>query len=98
MKLHQVCGKWRQIPATAGDKGRQMAATFQRSLRQKAASSLPRFAETCRVLSGRLFAFRTRKGMVSNKITGFPIPESRHKSRSPERIKLDDYGRTDRAF
>jgi hypothetical protein len=27
-------------------------------------------------------------GMVSNKITGFPIPESRHKSRSIERIKI----------
>jgi hypothetical protein len=67
-----------------------MAATFQRSLRQKAASSLPSFAATCRVLSGRIFAFRTRKGMVSNKITGFPIPESRQKSRSIERMKLDD--------
>lgn len=30
------------------------------------------------------------KGMVSSKITGFHIPESRHKSRSPERIKMDD--------
>jgi hypothetical protein len=37
-------------------------------------------------------------GMVSNKITGFPIPESRHKSRSPERIKLDDDGRSERPF
>jgi hypothetical protein len=88
MKLHRVCGKWRQIPATAGDKGRQLAATFHRSLRQKAASPLPPFAATCRVLTGRIFAFRTRKGMVSNKITGFPIPESRHKSRSIERIKI----------
>jgi len=90
VKLHRVCGKWRQIPATAGDKWRQVAATFHRALRQKAASSLPPFAATCRVLSGRIFAFRTRKGMVSNKITGFPIPESRHKSRSIERMKLDD--------
>jgi len=37
-------------------------------------------------------------GMVSNKITGFPIPESRHKSRSPELIKLDDDGRSERPF
>jgi hypothetical protein len=28
--------------------------------------------------------------MVSNKITGFPIPESRYKLRSIERMKLDD--------
>ncbi|MEI6075268.1 MAG: hypothetical protein WCS94_06830 [Verrucomicrobiota bacterium] len=90
MKLHRVCGKWRQIPVTAGDKWRQVAATLQPSLRQIAASLLPPFAATCRVLSGRIFAFRTRKGMVSNKITGFPIPESRHKSSSPERMKLDD--------
>jgi hypothetical protein len=88
MKLHRFCGKWRQIPATAGDKWRQVAAKCHRSLRQTAASSLPPFAATCRVLSGRIFAFRTRKGMVSNKITGFPIPESRHKSRSIERIKI----------
>jgi hypothetical protein len=51
---------------------------------------LPPFAATCRVLTGLIFAFRTRKGMVSNKITGFPIPESRHKSSSIERMKLDD--------
>jgi hypothetical protein len=36
--------------------------------------------------------------MVSNIITGFPIPESRHKSRLAERIKMDDHGRTERAF
>jgi hypothetical protein len=88
MKLHRFCGKWRQIPATAGDEGRQVAATFHRSLRQIAASSLPPFAATCRVLPGRIFAFRTWKGMVSNKITGFPIPESRRISRSIERIKI----------
>jgi hypothetical protein len=29
----------------------------------------------------------TASGMVSSKITGFHISESRHKSRSPERIK-----------
>jgi hypothetical protein len=79
MKPHRVCGKWRQV-----------AAKCHGSLRQISASSLPPFAATCRVLSGRFFAFRTRKGMVSNKITGFPIPESRHKSRSIERMKLDD--------
>jgi hypothetical protein len=74
MKLRRVCGKWRQIPAT--DKGRQVAAKFHRSLRQIAASSLPPFAATCRVLSGRIFAFRTRKGMVSNKITGFQFQKA----------------------
>jgi len=89
MKLDQACGKWRQIPATAGDKGRQLAAKCHRLLRQKAASSLPPFAATCRVLSDQVFSFRSRKGMVSNKINGFPIPESRHKSRSIERMKLD---------
>ena len=34
--------------------------------------------------------------MVSIKITGFPIPESRQKSRSIERIKLDEDGRSER--
>jgi hypothetical protein len=90
MKLHRVCGKWRQIPVTAGDKWRQVAATLQPSLRQIAASSLPPFAATCCVFSDRVFSFQTWKGMVSNKITGFPIPESRHKSRSIERMRLDD--------
>jgi hypothetical protein len=37
-------------------------------------------------------------GMVSSKNQGFQVSESRQKSRSPERIKLDDDGRTDRAF
>jgi len=102
MKLHRACGKWRQIPATAGDKVRQVAAKCHRSLRQIAASSLPPFVATCRVLSGRISSFRSRKGMVSNKITGFPIPESRHKSRSIERIKIGalmcKFPSTERAF
>jgi hypothetical protein len=37
-------------------------------------------------------------GMVSNKMTGFQIPESRHKSRSIERIKLGDDVRSERPF
>jgi len=37
-------------------------------------------------------------GMVSNKITGFHIPESRQKFRSIERIKLDDDGRSELPF
>jgi len=37
-------------------------------------------------------------GMVSNKITGFPIPESRQKSRLIERIKLGDDVRSERPF
>jgi hypothetical protein len=80
----------RQMAATAGDIRWQRAAHFRSPLQQIAASSLPPFAATCRVLSGRVFSFRSRKGMVSNKITGFPIPESRHKSSSIERMKLDD--------
>jgi hypothetical protein len=36
--------------------------------------------------------------MVSNKITGFHIPESRQKFRSIERIKLDDDGRSELPF
>jgi hypothetical protein len=46
----------------------------------------------------RLISEANASGMVSNKITGFPIPESRHESRSPERIKLDDDGRSERPF
>jgi hypothetical protein len=37
-------------------------------------------------------------GMVSSKIKGFHIAESRHKSRLIERIKLDDDGRSERPF
>jgi hypothetical protein len=51
-----------------------------------------------RLLFLRLISEANASGMVSNKITGFPIPESRHKSRSPERIKLDDDGRSERPF
>ena len=36
--------------------------------------------------------------MVSSKIQGFHIPESRLKSRSAERIKLDDDWRTGHSF
>jgi hypothetical protein len=34
------------------------------------------------------FSEANASGMVSNQITGFQFPESRHKSRSIERIKL----------
>jgi hypothetical protein len=37
-------------------------------------------------------------GMVSSKNQGFPIPESRHKSSSCERIKFDDDERSERPF
>jgi len=76
MKLHRVCGKWRQIPATAGDKGRQMAAIFHRSLRQIAASSLPPFAATCRVLAGRLFTFRLGRGWCLTKLPAFQFQKA----------------------
>jgi hypothetical protein len=36
--------------------------------------------------------------MVSRKNQGFQVAESRQKFRSIERIKLDDDGRTERAF
>jgi len=36
--------------------------------------------------------------MVSSKIKGFHILESRYKPRLIERIKLDDDGRTERVF
>jgi hypothetical protein len=45
-----------------------------------------------------LFAEANASGMVSNKITGFPIPESRQKSRLIERIKLGDDVRSERPF
>jgi hypothetical protein len=44
------------------------------------------------------FSVAIATGMVSNQINGFPIPESRQKSRSFERIKLDDDGRSERPF
>jgi len=44
------------------------------------------------------FSEANASGMVSSKMTGFPIPESREKSRSTERIKLGDDGRSERPF
>ena len=44
------------------------------------------------------FSEANASGMVSNKITGFPIPESRQKSRLIERIKLGDDVRSERPF
>jgi len=44
------------------------------------------------------FSIAIATGMVSSKNQGFQVSESRQKSSSPERIKLDDDGRTDRAF
>jgi len=41
-----------------------------------------------RLLFLRLISEANASGMVSNQITGFQFPESRHKSRSIERIKL----------
>jgi hypothetical protein len=61
-------------------------------LQQTTASSLPPFAATCYVEFGRILSFPIWKGMVSNQNTGFPIPESRQKFRSAERIKLDEDG------
>jgi hypothetical protein len=51
-----------------------------------------------RLLFLRLISEANASGMVSSKNQGFRIPESRQKSRSSERIKLDDNGRTERAF
>jgi len=45
-----------------------------------------------------LFSEANASGMVSSKHQGFQIPESRQKSRSPERIKLADDGRSERPF
>jgi hypothetical protein len=44
------------------------------------------------------FSEANATGMVSIKINGFHIPESRQKSRSPERSKLDDGRRSERPF
>jgi hypothetical protein len=41
-----------------------------------------------RLLFLRLISEANASGLVSNQINGFPIPESRHKSRSIERIKI----------
>jgi hypothetical protein len=44
------------------------------------------------------FSEANASGMVSSKNQGFPIPESRHKSSSCERIKFDDDERSERPF
>lgn len=46
-----------------------------------------RFAEYYADMA-RLAALPSSKGMVSNKNTGFPIPESRHSFCSSERVKI----------
>ena len=76
----------------------QVAANHREQLRQIAANMLPPLVGFCRVAALGSSAQRTRWGMVSSKMTGFQVAESRHKSRSAERIKLDDDGRTERAF
>jgi hypothetical protein len=74
----------RQLPGNCPDDSPDAARMIQRTLRRT-----PR-----RMLRGncaavvRLAALFFNKGMVSNKITGFPIPESRHKSRSTEHRNL----------
>jgi hypothetical protein len=45
-----------------------------------------------------LFSEANASGMVSNKINGFHIPESRQKLRSTERIKLCVHWRSERPF
>jgi hypothetical protein len=45
-----------------------------------------RYAEYCADIA-RLPALHSCKGMVSNQMIGFPIPESRDDFRSAERIK-----------
>jgi hypothetical protein len=72
-----------------------LAAKGGKLKRQIATNSLPPFAAFGRSVSSRLFSQRTREGMVSTKITGFPIPESRQKSRLIERIKLNEDGRSE---
>jgi hypothetical protein len=44
------------------------------------------------------FSEANASGMVSSKNQGFQVSESRYKSRSTERIKLSDYGRSERPF
>ena len=67
---------------------RQVATNLRERLRQMAANVLPLLVAFCRVAAFRSSAQRTRWGMVSIKMTGFPIPESRSKSRSIERTAM----------
>jgi len=60
--------------------------------RLAALKSSTQINESQRLLLRLHFSEANASGMVSNKITGFPIPESRQKSRSTERIKLDEIG------
>jgi len=55
-------------------------------------------AAFCRSVSSRDFSYRTWQGMVSNQNERLHISESRHKSRSSERIKFHDDWRTERVF
>jgi hypothetical protein len=51
-----------------------------------------------RLFLRRHFSEANASGMVSRKNQGFQVSESRQKSRSPKRIKLDDYWRSERPF
>jgi hypothetical protein len=88
----------RQIPAIAGDKGRQVAAKFHLSLRQKSGKFIAAFCRNLpRVFSPRFFPTKLLGDGVSKKsrLSNFRKPS---KSRSTERIKLDDDGRSERPF
>ena len=76
----------RQLTGNCPDDSPDVARMIRRTLRRTLRRMLRGHCATV----ARLAALFFNKGMVSNKITGFPIPESRHKSRSIERMKLDD--------
>jgi len=75
-----------QVKATIGDK---CAMSKGDKLQQIHCRLLSQF-DTSADATG--FVGRMAKGMVSNKMNGFPIPQSRQKLRATERIKLDNVG------
>jgi hypothetical protein len=85
----------RAAAAANGDKLRQtLAANGGKDgerMRPMAANWLSPCVAFCRPVSGQVLTQRTRWEMVSSKISGFHISESRPKSRSTERCELDGY-------
>src|ERR1022692_45120 len=80
VKMRQTCsahcGKWQQMPANAGDKGRQVAANLHEPLRQIATNLLSQFAAFCCASRLALFPTGLGKGWCLSKLSAFTFQKA----------------------
>lgn len=74
------------------DEKQQLAANLGKRMRLKATNGLSHLVGIRRPIAGDWFTQWTRWGMVSSKIQGFQLTESRRHSRLIERVKLFGIG------